>query len=121
MVVYGGFMYGMKSEVNLCTLDLEYEDPDDKQTSRLSNITFNVTQLKNKRGENAELKERDRLFYNQVTYLQKPISSMVGVSRKLFDKSRYICVVGRRALHVFDIEEMDFIIADIEKGYELRC
>ena len=65
MVVYGGIItHGTISDVNLCTLDLEYEDPDDKQTSRLSNITFNVTQLKNKRGENAELKERDRLFYN---------------------------------------------------------
>ena len=46
---------------------------------------------------------------------------MVGVSRKLFDKSRYIGVVGRMALHVFDIEEMDFIIADIERGYGMRC
>ena len=34
-----------------------------------------------------------------------------------FDKRRYIAVVGREALHVFDLHKRDFIEQSREQGY----
>ena len=34
-----------------------------------------------------------------------------------FDKNRFIGVIGRMCFHVFDLESMDFIYADPERGY----
>ena len=35
-----------------------------------------------------------------------------------FNKNRYIGVIGREAFHVFDLEQMDFVLADASKGYK---
>ena len=34
-----------------------------------------------------------------------------------FDKNRFIGIIGRHAFHVFDLEAMDFLYADPERGY----
>ena len=36
----------------------------------------------------------------------------------MFDKNRFIGVVGNNALHVFDVEQMSFIFADQSLGYK---
>ena len=39
-------------------------------------------------------------------------------SKKWFNKNRYIGVMGREAFHIFDLELLDFIIADTTQGYK---
>ena len=70
----------------------------------------------------------DRFFYNQEFYLREPTQLMIEMGRgytgrytsKFFDRNRYIGVVGREAFHVFDLEQMDFLYADTDSGYEVN-
>ena len=34
-----------------------------------------------------------------------------------FDENRFIGIAGREAFHVFDLEKMDFVLADKANGY----
>ena len=43
--------------------------------------------------------------------------SIDGTKCAMFDKNRFIAVAGRLALHVFDLEKMEFVLADVEQGY----
>ena len=112
-------------------LNLAYEADDDCKVdfknSRVKSATIKVEHLyPNEERRNADgdaipvyLKASDRFFYNQVFYLKKPIEAEEGSfdAAKFFDKNRYIGMAGREALHVFDLEKMEFILADKTQGY----
>ena len=55
------------------------------------------------------LVEDDRFFYNYPFYLRKPTTLMIengidGATDVIFDRTRFIGVAGRQALHVFDLK-----------------
>ena len=61
--------------------------------------------------------EDDRFFYNYPFYLRKPTTQMLehgidGALDVVFDKTRFIGVSGRQALHVFDLKQKLFVLAD---------
>ena len=39
------------------------------------------------------------------------------VKQGFFEKNRYIGVVGRQALHIFDLNLMKFVFSDVLLGY----
>ena len=88
-----------------------------------------IKRLQNKNGEEVKLKCPDRFFYNQEFYLKKPTAKMVEMgldnqgnkyTMQWFNKNRFIGVMGREAFHVFDLELMDFIYADTDRGYAVN-
>ena len=54
------------------------------------------------------LQEDDRFFYNFPFYLRKPTGQMLEKGlvkdKEVFDRTRFIGVAGREALHIFDLQ-----------------
>ena len=96
------------------------EDADRVCSGRLT-----IKKLINRKGKPATLKHHDRFFYNQEFYLPEPSRQMVAMGlgytgryqSRFFNRNRFIGVIGREAFHVFDLEQMDFILADKANGY----
>ena len=123
MIWFGGVGAGsLNSKAFHVTLNISFAE-DDAKTFQSGNLTIRA--LYNNKGEEVSLKQPDRFFYNQEFYLQKPTQQLIEMgfgyqgkyTMKWFNKNRFIGVVGREAFHVFDLEMMDFIVADPERGY----
>ena len=130
MIWFGGIGDELSENVFHVTLKLDLLDNDCKSTEKMevNSGLLSIKRLRNRLGELVKLKCRDRFFYNQEFYMQKPTEQMTSMGlgytgryqNKFFNKNRFIGVVGREAFHVFDLVQMDFITADVESGYKVN-
>ena len=113
--------YNDSDEVFRMSLDLDFFNNDPQQ--KLSFARVHTEPLISKDGNRAKLCIPDQ-FSNcgQVFFLRKPIRGIPRpreVSRHTrFNCRRYMAIVGKRALHVLDLELMQFITADERRGFD---
>eukprot|EP00354_Favella_ehrenbergii_P008853 CAMPEP_0170457592 /NCGR_PEP_ID=MMETSP0123-20130129/4839_1 /TAXON_ID=182087 /ORGANISM="Favella ehrenbergii, Strain Fehren 1" /LENGTH=217 /DNA_ID=CAMNT_0010721449 /DNA_START=869 /DNA_END=1521 /DNA_ORIENTATION=+ len=133
MIWFGGINAILCDAVYHVTLKLDFLAPEkqqDKEESvRVNGGKLTIRKLYNKKGDLVNLKHPDRFFYNQEFYLQQPTAKMVEqglgyqgnkYTMKWFDKNRFIGAIGRMAFHIFDLEAMDFVYADLDRGYSVN-
>ena len=125
MIWFGGVSdRGLSDSAFHVTLKMDYGD--DQEKVKAGKLI--IKRLFNNRGEEVSLKIADRFFYNQEFYLSKPTKLLAEMgygyqgkyTMRWFNKNRFIAVLGREAFHVFDLEAMDFIYADDERGYAVN-
>ena len=123
MIWFGGIGNELSDTVMHATLHLKYSET---ELYELEHAHLVFKPLRNRANDIVKLKCRDRFFYNQELYLRKPtkILTEMGLGytgryqSKFFNKNRYIAVIGREAFHVFDLNRMEFIYADLDSGYK---
>ena len=128
MIWFGGLGGQLSDSVFLATLELKFSPKTESEALSKREITWgllSINRLKNRAGKLVTLQRPDRFFYNQEFYLPEPTERMVEMGlgytgryqSTFFNRNRFIGVIGRHAFHVFDLEEMDFLYADEDRGY----
>ena len=136
MIWFGGISNDLSKDVFHVTLQLEFKDSSSDQAAppsandqlEIKKGRLTVKKLRNRQRKFAQLKIRDRFFYNQEFYLQEPTEQLTAMglgytgryTSRFFNRNRFIGVVGREAFHVFDLAQMDFIYADEASGYKVN-
>ena len=103
------------------TLDLEFWDDDPEQ--KLSVAKLRSEPLLNSDGTKLTTLIPDRFEYcGQTFFLKKPIRGLPRLPKgrhTWFNQQRYIAVLGNKALHVFDLHKMQFVLADETRGLDV--